>query len=103
MKTKHLQKLIVILTAVAVTAVALPSMADSQDSKAEDLDTLRECAVLKKQIFRWELRVLKDLRFMERNLKQLKTKRVRIQGKIEELEFILKSEHAPRDPSQSPE
>jgi len=98
----NLQKQILILTTVFLTAIAVPAFTSSEDARAEDqLNTIRKCAVLKKQIFRWELATLRDLSFMEENLEQLKSKRIRIQQQIEELEFMLESEERIKNVSSS--
>lgn len=92
MKTMKSQKLILFLMTVTLMTGIIPTLVRGQEVKSEDqLNTLKKCAVLKKQIFRWELATLGDISFMERNLRRLKNKRVRIQKKVEELEFKLKS------------
>jgi len=81
------------LSLVLLAALLAMSMnlSAEEDTEAQKLEKLKQVAELKKKIFRWELATLRDVKFMERNLKNLKTQRVKIQKEVEELEFLLKN------------
>lgn len=79
----------IILFSNAVIVFADPKE-DSNNKNTDEEKSLYQAAELKKQIFRWQLATLRDVKFAEKQIEYLRSERLKIKKAIERLQFLDK-------------
>lgn len=90
-KVLKLSLIAIILFSNAVIVFS-DSKEDSKNKSKDEEKFLNQAAELKKQIFRWQLATLQDLKFSEKQFKYLRSERLKIKRAIERLEFMAKAQ-----------